>query len=98
MSDQYDIWAKQVFGEIDKRASPAAGAHSDEVTGIIAAGLRGAAIEALEHAEGVVAQAARKEANKERRVGVAGARIVLRALALAIKSPIKGDVASLKKQ
>ncbi len=88
--DQYDEWANQVCTELAK--VPGGSTGSQAYLGIIAAGLRGAAVEALDHAEVVIARAAKKEIHRDRRAGVAGARMVIRALSMAIKNPLKGDV------
>lgn len=87
MRDQYSVWAQEVCQKLYGVRT------QEDFQAIVTAALRGAAVEALDHAETVIAKAAKKEVlNTERRAGVAGARMVVRALSMAIKSPIKGDV------
>lgn len=89
MEDQYQVWGEQVCERL--KAMEAHIGHA-EFTATVAAALRGSAIEALDHAEAVIAKAAKKETHKDRRAGVLGARMVIRALSMAIKNPIRGDV------
>lgn len=95
MVDQYSEWADQVCAELRRIESKVGEA---EFHAVVAASLRGAAIEALEHAEKVVSRAASKEKIIGRREGVLGARMVIRALSMAIKEPLKGDVVLEVKQ
>ena len=89
MNDNYNIWAEEVCVRLRQMEATCGQA---EFVAVIAAGLRGSAIEALEHAETVIAKAAKKELHKDRKAGVAGARMVIRALSMAIKNPLPGDV------
>lgn len=88
MKDQYDEWAGQVVEQMTLPADT----DISTIRAIVAAALRGVVIESLEYTESVVAAAANNEKSIMRREGIIGARMVIRALSMAIKNPLKGDV------
>lgn len=81
-SDQYAIWADEVCAKLREGEGRIT---EQDFRDIVAAGLRGAAVEILKHADVLVENAALGEKSVMRREGVMGARAVLKTLLLGVQ-------------
>lgn len=87
--DQYDEWADEVCAKLREMEGKAT---EQDFHDVIAAGLRGAAIEILNHADVLIANAARVNKSVMRQEGANGARRILQVLSMGIKKPPPRDL------
>lgn len=98
MTDQYETWAAEVGPKLKSSLSSGSiGIQSpsdDEFYHLLAGAFRGIAIEALENAEQMLKKSVRNEKDLLTKKGIIGARMLLQAIVLSIKTPAKTEVQS----
>lgn len=89
MRDQYQAWAAEVAPKLRDCVE-----QDEQFENILAGAFRGIAIEALENAEQMLKKSVRNEKDMLTKRGIIGARMLLQAIVLSIKTPAKTEVQS----